>query len=370
MTDSKAELSWAEINMGALTHNIQRLRQHLRPGTQLMAVVKKNAYGHGAVPVARVAVAAGVEWLGVHSLEEGMELRNAGIMVPVLIFGPIPCAQAAAVIEKKLTPTVVEPEFSLALERAAQDLEATIAVHIKVDTGLNRFGASIKDVPDLLGFISDLGHVKVGGLYMQFASADELARRTTEIQLQRFLEVAANFPKPIFLHVANSAATLRFPESHLNMVRVGIALYGVYPSPDTEKTVPLRPILSLKSRVVRLHWVRPGEGVSYGLTWIAEKDALMALVPFGYGHGLPRLLSNRGQVLVHGQRVPIRGRVCMDQCVVDVSTVPKVKVGDEVVLLGCQGSEEISADEIANWSNTISYEVLAGIGAGLCRIYT
>jgi len=362
-------LNWAEINLEAIAHNIKQLHQHLQPGTQLMAVVKKNAYGHGAVQVAKAAVAAGAEWLGVYSLEEGMELRDAGITAPVLILGAIPRAQAATVVESKLTPTVIEPKLPQALDRAAQDLNTTITVHVKVDTGLNRYGASLGDIAGLLHFIAGLGRVRVGGLYTHFASSDEPDRRTTDTQLQRFLEAAANLPEPKFLHAANSAAILRFPETHLNLVRLGIAMYGAYPSPATGRAVPLRPVLSLKSRVIRLHWMSPGEGVSYGLTWIAEKDALMALVPFGYGHGLPRLLSNRGQVLVHGQRVPIRGRVCMDQCVVDVTAVPEVKVGDEVVLLGCQGSEEITADEIANWADTISYEVFTGIWTGLRRIY-
>jgi len=369
-TDREANLlSWAEIDLGALTGNIRRLHKHLRPGVQLLAAVKKNAYGHGAGSVARAAVAAGAEWLGVFSVEEGAELRDAGITTPILIMGCVPCTQVATVILKNLTPTVIETELPLALDRAAQSMETTINVHIKVDTGLNRFGANIEDVASLLRFVSALGRVKIGGLYTHFASADEPDRSTTEIQLQRFLKVAANFPEPKFLHAANSAATLRFPETHLNMVRVGIAMYGVDPSPITERTFPLEPVLSLKSRVVRLHWIKAGEGVSYGLTWIAEKDALVALIPFGYGHGLPRLLSNRGQVLVHGQRVPIRGRVCMDQCVVDVTDVAEVRVGDEVVLLGRQGSEEITAEEIANWANTISYEVFTGIWTGLPRIY-
>jgi len=367
--DKENVLSWAEINLGALTHNVKRLHQHLRPGAQLMAVVKKNAYGHGAIPVAKSAVAAGAEWLGVHSLEEGLELRAAGITTPVLIMGPILPSQATVVLEKKLTPTVTETEFASALDSAAREADTTAAVHVKVDTGLNRFGASVQDVTCLLHFISGLRRVKVSGMYTHFTSADEPDRRTTEIQLQRLLKIATILPEPRFLHAANSAATLRFPETHLNLVRVGIAIYGAYPSPATERTVSLRPVLSLKSRVARVHWVRPGEGVSYGLTWIARKDALVALIPFGYGHGLPRLLSNRGQVLVHGRRVPIRGRVCMDQCIVDVTAVPGVKVGDEVVLLGSQGSEEINVDEIACWANTISYEVFTGIWTGLPRIY-
>ena len=188
MTDRKTDLlNWAEINLGALTHNIKRLRQYLAPKTQLMAVVKKNAYGHGAVPVAKAALAAGAEWLGVHSLEEGLELRDACITAPVLILGDIPRAQAATIVEKKLTPTVIETELPLALDRAARDLNMTVAVHVKVDTGLNRFGASIEDVARLLHFIAGLGRVRIGALYTHFASADEPDRRATEAQLRRFL---------------------------------------------------------------------------------------------------------------------------------------------------------------------------------------
>ena len=362
-------LSWAEIDLGALTYNIKGLHQCLRPKTQLMAVVKKNAYGHGAVPVAKAVVAAGAEWLGVYSLEEALELRDADIIAPILIIGDIPRTQAAAIVKGKLTPTVFETEFPLALDKAAQKLNTTIAVHVKVDTGLNRFGASIEDVAHLLQFIAGLDRVRVGGVYTHFASADEPEREATEAQLQRFIEITSSLPEPGFLHAANSAATLRFPETHLDLVRVGIAIYGVYPSTATERTVPLRPVLSLKSRVTRLHWMKPGEGVSYSLTWVAEKDTLVAVVPFGYGDGLPRLLSNRGQVLVRGQRVPIRGRVCMDQCVVDVTAVAGLKVGDEVVLLGKQDGEEITADEIAGWADTISYEIFTGIRTGLRRIY-
>jgi len=367
MGSNKAELSWVEINMKALVHNVEKLRQYLRPGTQLMAVVKKNAYGHGAVPVARVAVAAGVDWLGVYSLEEGLQLRDAGISIPILIFGYVPSSQAATLVKSELTPTVVETKLPLALDKVQGD--TTIAVHVKVDTGLNRSGVRTEDVPHLMYFISGLRRVKVEGLYTHFASADELDRETVGAQLQRFLGVATKFPE-LLLHAANSAATLVFPETHLNMVRPGIVMYGVYPSPAVERTIPLQPVLSLKSRVVRLHRIRAGEGVSYGLTWKAKKDTSVALVPFGYGDGLPRLLSNCGQVLVHGQRAPIRGRVCMDQCIVDVTDVPEVKVGDEVVLLGRQGSDEISVDEIANWADTINREILAGIRTDLHRIYT
>ena len=360
-------LKWVEIDLGALAYNIKQLRRHLQRGTRLMGVLKKNAYGHGAVPVAKAAVLAGVDWLAVYSLEEGLELRDAGIEVPILILGYIPSSQVATVAEKKLTPTVSETTFPLALDKVKDD--TTIAVHIKVDTGLNRFGVSIEDAPHLLDFISSLRRVKIGGLYTHFTSADELDQEAVTNQLQRFLEVATKFPEPRLLHAANSAATLMLPETHLNMVRPGIVMYGVYPSPEVERTVPLRPVLSLKSRVIRLHQIRAGEGVSYGLTWKAKRNTLIALIPFGYGDGLPRLLSNRGQVLIHGQRVPIRGRVCMDQCIVDVTDVPEVKVGDEVVLLGCQGNEEINVDEIAHWANTINREIFTGICTDLPRIY-
>lgn len=358
--ESTELLRWVEIDLGALTHNVKAIRQHLRPGTQFMAVLKKNAYGHGIVPVARAAVAAGADYLGMHSLEEGVELREANITSPILILGYFPPREANEVIGKHLTSTVVEPELALALDKAAQDLGTLAQVHVNVDTGLHRFGATVEEATKLLHFLSGLRYLRVAGLYTHFSSADE---PETEIQLERFLRFAATFPQVQFLHAANSAATLRFPKTHLNLVRTGLAIYGLYPFPK------LRPVMSVKARVIRFHQLKPGDGVSYGLTWVAEKEALIALVYLGYGDGISRLLSNRGEVLIRGQRVPIRGDICMDQCMIEVTSVPGVKVGDEVVFIGRQGAQEVTASEVAHWMGTIPHEVVTRIRASLPRIY-
>lgn len=362
-------LRWAEIDLDALTHNVRVIRQHLQPCTQFMAVVKKNAYGHGIIPVARAAVAAGADYLGVHSLEEAIELREAKISSPILLMGAFPPREVDKVIRKHVISTVVEPELALTLDKASSDLGTIAEVHVKVDTGLHRFGATLEEATKLLHFVLGLRHLRVAGLYTHFSSADEPERRLTEIQLETFTRFAVAFPQVKFLHAANSAAALRFPKTHLNLVRIGLTMYGLYPFPKIETQVQLRPVLSLKTRVVRLHQLTPGDGVSYGLSWVAEKDALVALLYLGYGDGLSRLLSNRGEALVHGQRVPIRGNICMDQCMVEVTTVPGVKVGDEVVLIGRQGTEEITTDEVAHCTGTINYEVVSRLSAKLPRVY-
>lgn len=362
-------LRWAEIDLGALTHNVRAIRQHLRPSTQFMGIVKKNAYGHGIVPVARAVAATGADYLGVYSLEEGIELREANITSPILIMGYFPPSEAEEVIQRHLISTVVEPEAALALDKAARDLSTIAQVHIKVDTGIHRFGATVEEATQLLHCLLGLRHVRVAALYTHFSSADDPEKAVTEMQLEQFLRFAVAFPQVKFLHAANSAATLRLPETHLNLVRIGLAMYGLYPFPRKETYVQLRPVLSVKARVIRFHQLKPGDGVSYGLSWVTEKDARVALVYLGYGDGISRLLSNRGEVLIHGQRVPIRGNICMDQCMIEVTKVPRVKVGDEVVFIGRQGTQEITADEVAHWMGTINYEVVTRISARLPRIY-
>lgn len=277
--------------------------------------------------------------------------------------------RADTVVEQRLTPTVAETELARALSGAGQKLNTVAEVHVKIDTGLQRFGVSLEEAPELLNYIAELPNIKVEGLYTHFSSAGETDQMPTKIQLERFLKLARLFPKVELLHAANSAATLQFPETHLNMVRVGISIYGFYPSAAVRKSAPLKPVLSLKTRVIRVHSIKAGEGVSYGLTWVAPRDSIVALIPFGYGHGLPRLLSNRGEVLTRGRRAPIRGVICMDQSIIDVTDIPDVRVGDEVTIIGQDGSEEITAADIAELSNTIHYEVVSRLPAVLPRLY-
>lgn len=362
-------MAWAEIDLSALTHNVTVLRKCLRRGTQFAAVVKKNAYGHGIIPVARHLLSIGVEHLAVYSLEEGLELRQADINAPILLFRTVSPQDARIAVGERLTPTVMDSESAIALNSAAKELDTTVRVHIKVDTGLNRSGVSLEDAAKLLPFLFSLDHLEVEGLYTHFASADEPDKIPTETQLRRLLDLARAFPSVRLLHAANSAATIRFPETHLNMVRVGISLYGLYPSTSVAWDISLRPVLCFKGSIVRIHRLKPGDGVGYGLTWKATNDTAVALVPVGYGDGLPRLLSNRGEALVRGQRAPIRGRISMDQTVVDITNVPQAEVGDTVTFIGRQPPEEISADEVAEWANTINYEIVTTLPSRLPRIY-
>ncbi len=360
---------WVEVDLDAIAHNIIRLREIIGRRTRLLAVVKANAYGHGAIPVAKTAIEAGAEYLGVISLDEGIELREANIKVPALIMGYTPAERAEEVVKYNLTSTVTTEEFGVALSRFAVERKLTARVHIKVNTGMNRFGLPPVEAIELAHFLRTLPKLKVEGLCTHLATADEVDKSFAKQQFQLFLQVAQSLPWIPLRHVANSAALLDMPEMALDLVRPGISLYGYRPSPFSHRAIQLKPALSLKSHVVHLHWLAPGDGVSYGRTWVAQRPTRVALAPCGYSHGLPRALSNRGLVLIRGRRTPILGRVCMDQCVVDVTSIPDVQIGDEVVIIGRQGEEEINADEVAQLSETITYEILCGISARVPRIY-
>lgn len=360
--------TWVEVDLEALAHNVRYLKA--RGGrAQLLAVVKANGYGHGAVGVSRALLAAGADRLGVIGVEEGEQLRRAGITAPVLVMGYTPLSQAEKVVELSLTPTVSSYQLGLALARAAARRGRTLPVHVKVDTGLNRFGLPPREAIALARALATLPGLRMEGLFSHFACADEEDQGYTQQQYRDFLAVAQQLPGVPIRHVANTAALLRLPETALDMVRPGIGLYGCYPAPQMAGCLPLRPALSLKSRVARLTALAPGQGVSYGLTWRASRPSLIALVMCGYGDGLPRALSNRGFVLIRGRRAPIVGRVCMDMCMVDVTDITDVAVGDEVVLIGRQGDEVISAEEVAALCGTISYEIFCGITARVPRLY-
>jgi len=358
---------WAEVDLDALAHNVRVLKARAQ-GAQLWAVVKANAYGHGAVGVARAALEAGADGLCVVCLEEAEELREAGIGAPILVLGPSEPAQARRIVELGVIPTVASRELALALADAAAARDLLQPVHIKVDTGLHRFGLRPPEAIALARFLRQVPQLRVEGLFTHFASAEDGDKTYTLEQYRLFLAVAGELDWVPVRHVSNTATILDMPEMSLEMVRPGVGIYGCYPAgprPDVE----LRPVLSLKSRVQRLTWLEPGESVSYGRTWRARRRSLVALVACGYADGLPRVLSNRGWVLVRGRRAPIVGRVCMDMCMADVTEVPDVAVGDEVVILGRQGEEEIRAEEVAALCDTISYEVLCGIGPRVPRLF-
>ena len=363
----------AIVDLGAIAHNVRRIKALVGPEVRLMAVVKADAYGHGSVPIAREALRAGAEWLGVALPEEGAALRRAGLTAPILVLGPTPPAQAEEVVAAGLDQMVHAVPLAEALSRAAGKARRRVAVHLKVDTGMGRVGVPVEEVSAMAGAIGRLPGVRLRGVMTHFAAADAPDAAHAREQLRRFHQVLASpalrAVPSLLRHAANSAAAFALPEARLDMVRVGIALYGCPPSPKAPPPVPLRPVLSLETRVAQVRWVPAGTTVSYGCTFVAPTRMRIATLPVGYGDGFPRAFSNRGAVLLRGKRVPVVGRVCMDMIVVDVTGIPEVEEGDAVVLLGVQGTEAIPADAWAALADTISYEVLCGIGPRVPRLY-
>ncbi len=370
MTDDL--LTWAEIDLDAIAANAAALRARAG-GVELMVAVKANGYGHGAVEVARAALEGGATRLAVHRVEEGVELRQAGITAPILIMGYTLPTAAEVIVRQGLTPTVNSRPQAVALAEAARKLDRPVSVHVKVDTGMGRYGLLPDEVVDFVGYLDTLPGLVLEGLYTHFAVADLADKAFTRHQFGLYLDVVHRLEQAGFFfplkHVANSATTLDLPEMALDMVRCGIALYGLRPSDEVEPAIPLRPALTLKSRVARVRTLPAGASISYGRTYITDRPTPVALVPVGYGDGYHRLISNRGAVLIHGRRAPIVGRVCMDQFVVDVTHIPNVQLHDEVVLVGRQGEGHIPAEEVARWAETINYEVTTGLLPRVTRVY-
>jgi alanine racemase len=366
-------MTWAEVDLDAIAHNARGLKECVGEETELMAVVKANAYGHGAVPVARTALENRATRLAVNRALEGVELRQAGITAPVLILGYSLPIEAETVVRWDLTPTVTTVEGALALSSMSDRQGKVTSIHVKVDTGMGRFGLLPDEVVAFVRRISELPGLKLEGLFTHFALADSADKTYTRRQFGLYMQVVeqledAGFTIPL-KHVANSAAALDLPEMHLDMVRCGIALYGLRPSDEVEPAIPLEPSMVLRSRVARVRTLPPGSSISYGCTYTTTRPAPVALVPVGYGDGYHRILSNRGSVLIGGKRAPIVGRVCMDQFVVDVTDIEGVRQDDEVVVFGRQGEEEISAEEVAALAGTINYEVVTSILPRVTRVY-
>ena len=359
---------WADIDLDALEHNVRALKTQAR-GALLMAVVKANAYGHGAVDIARAALAAGADRLGVVCVDEGEELRRAGITAPILVMGHTPVSQAGRAVQLNLITTVASRPFAEAVSREAVGRDMTIPVHLKVETGLNRYGLPPEELLSLAESIRHLPGLDIEGLWTHFATGDQKDNSYVHYQYRTFRQAAAQLPWVRLRHVANTGTVLDMPELSLDMVRVGIGLYGCYPSEEVSRETELRPVMSLKSRVARLRHLEAGESVSYGCTWTAKRPSVVALVMCGYGDGLRRTLSNRGSVLIRGQRAPIVGRIAMDMCVVDVTDIPSVALDDEIVIIGRQRDDEISAEDVATLTDTINYETLTGITARVPRVY-
>lgn len=359
------------VDLDALSHNLRALRAHA--GVPVMAVVKANAYGHGLVPVALHLQAQGVEQLGVAFLEEGMALRRAGVTVPILVMGGIFGPQAAQLIAEGLEITVSSIDKLRQVEAAAESLGRKATIHLKIDTGMERIGVHSYHAGPFIEAAVASKWCTVKGVYSHLACADDPSSPMTGRQLNKFLEACAHFtrlgaPMPI-RHLANSGGVLHFPGTCLDMVRPGIALYGVLPDPASQATVDLRPALSLVSKVVYFKVVPAGNPVSYGATWAPGVDTRVVTVPIGYGDGFPRSLSNRGQVLVRGQRHAIVGRICMDQFMADIGPQGTAYNEDAVVLIGRQGDQAITCEDVALAAGTIPYEILVGLNERIPREY-
>ncbi len=366
-------ITWAEIDLEAIRHNLRAYLRHVGAGVQVIAVVKANAYGHGAVPVARAALEAGATYLGVHRLNEGIELRQAGIDAPVLLMGYTPPSGAAEVVRWRLTPSLMTAEFARALFAQAGLQKQTVAVHVKIDTGMSRYGLMPDEALEFMQFLQTLPSLRLEGLFTHFATADSLDQTWIRRQLEVFNGViaavsAAGITIPL-IHAANSGAAMRLREAHFHAIRPGIALYGLDPTNEWPPVFEIKPALALKSLVARVRELPVGSGVSYGRTYVTTKPTTAALVPVGYGDGYHRILSNKGVVLVGGRRAPVIGRVCMDQFVIDVTGIPGVKQDDEVVLVGKQGEEQLRAEEVAQLAGTINYEVTTSLLPRVERVY-
>jgi alanine racemase len=357
-----------EIDLEAIRGNVRALKP---VGAELMAVVKANAYGHGDVPVARAAIEAGASWLGVALVEEGLRLREAGIEDPILLLSEFPKDSEKDVLASDLTPTVYSAEKAAALADAGRSTGRRARVHLKVDTGMHRVGLAPGPALELGRSLRDDG-IGIEGVWTHLARSEELGVPTTDQQLQmfrRFLdELEAEGIRPRYRHAANSGAAISRPDDNLDLVRVGISLYGIVPGPDLAGKVDLRPAMSLRSRVCHVRRLPAGEAISYGHTYRLDRDSTVATVPIGYADGYPRALSNRGRVLIRGNRYGVAGIVTMDQLMIDLVDDP-VEIGDEVVLFGRQGGEEIRAEEVAGWAGTIGYEIVCAVSDRVPRVY-
>jgi alanine racemase len=384
MNDSP--LIWAEIDLNAIAHNVRELRRRTDPRAKVMAVVKANGYGHGAVEVARTAIASGAEWLGVARLSEAIALREAGFSAPILVFGYTPPADAGRLLDFDLRQSVYSLDAARAYSEAAARTRR-IRVHLKVDTGMGRLGMvpaalSGQDPRHAVGdafireatAIARLPGISAEGIFTHFAAADSADLSSAQRQLTLFMEVISALKSSglefELRHSANSAAVIAIPESHLDLVRPGIALYGLKPSEEIDLTgISLKPAMALKTRIIHLKAVPAGTAISYGMTYRTPRATVIATVPAGYADGYRRLFSSRGSMLVHGRRVPVVGRVCMDLTMLDVGAVPEARIEDQVVIFGRQGGEFISADDLACDLGTINYEIVCDLASRVPRVY-
>lgn len=373
LAQMRCDRAWVEIDLQALAENVRQIKRFLAPQTQLLAVVKADAYGHGSVMVARTVLGVGASGLGVATVPEGIELRAAGIKAPILILGAVHTPeQVQAIAHWQLQPTLCTPKQALMFAETLKKLGQTLAVHVKVDTGMSRLGVPWQEAAEFVELIGRSPNLEIASIYSHFATADDPDPTLMHTQNQRFQSVIAQLktrgirlPK---LHIANSAATLADRGLHYDLVRVGLAMYGLYPAPHLEGLINLKPVMRVKARITQVKTIEPGTGVSYGYQYIAETETQIAVVGIGYADGIPRNLSNQMQVLVRGKRVRQIGAITMDQLMIDVSDIPNLQVGEVVTLLGQDHHDQIVAEDWANLLGTISWEILCSFKHRLPRV--
>lgn len=368
--------TWAEVDLDAIAHNIKEIRKITNPNSKIMAVVKADAYGHGFLEVTRTLLENGADRLAVAVLQEGKQLRSRGVSVPILILGASGEDAVEDLINFDITPSVFTYEFAKALSYRAEQKEKVTKIHIKVDTGMSRIGflagENNEEIVEEILKISRLPYIEIEGIFSHFATSDEYDKEYTLLQYSRFMDVCNKLEEkglhiPI-KHICNSAGIMMYPEMHLDMVRPGVILYGMYPSDEVDKSkLDLIPAMTLKSTITHVKEVEAGRGVSYGKEYITENETKIATVPIGYADGYLRKLAHEGKMIVNGVKVPIIGRICMDQCMIDVTNVHNIDKGDEVIIFGREG---VTIDDLAAWLETINYEVSCVIGKRIPRIYT
>lgn len=368
--------TWAEVDLDAIAHNMKEIRKITNPSAQIMAVVKADAYGHGFLEVTRTLLDNGADRLAVAVLQEGKQLRSRGVDVPILVLGALMEEDIEDYINFNITPNVFTYDQAKAISYIAEKKEIVTKIHIKIDTGMSRIGfVATEDnsaIVDEIAKIAKLPYIEIEGIFSHFATSDENDRSYTLLQFKRFMDVVNKLEtKNIIIpikHICNSAGIMMYPEMHLDMVRPGVILYGMYPSDEVDKSrLNLKPAMTLKSRITFVKEVEAGRGVSYGKEYITKGPTKIATVPIGYADGYLRKLSKKGKMMVHGQLVPIIGRICMDQCMIDVTNVNNIERGDEVIIFSDSG---ITIDDVAKWLDTINYEVACVIGKRIPRIYT
>lgn len=365
--------TYATVDLSALTHNLTQLRGLLSTGCEIMAVVKANAYGHGAVEISRSLMTEGVVRVAVVSLDEGIALRAAGITIPIVILGPLFPEQIRDAIAHRLTPVISDRSLLQTLAQATASLATTYPIHLKVETGMGRLGLATDELLNLIDSGQLPASLRIEGLMTHFADADGPTTGQTEQQLTLFQSVvngitARGLSIPL-IHAANSGAAVRYPHSHYSLIRPGIMLYGYHTLPASIPAPDLKPVLSLRSCIAQMRTIQTGGTISYNATFVAKRPTRVAVLPIGYADGFNRRLSNRGEVLVHGRRARIIGLVCMDMVMIDVTEIPEAAVRDEVVLIGRQGADQITAADLAEWTGTIAYETLCAIGPRVPRVY-